>query len=58
VDPFSRKYLAISYRRRLAYLDKWLGNVISDSTIDSNVINLAENYKKFNQPVPANTVGH
>jgi non-heme chloroperoxidase len=58
MEPFSRKYLAISYSRRFAYPNKWVGNIISDSTIDSNAADLAEIIRKLCPSMSAHIVGH
>jgi non-heme chloroperoxidase len=42
IDSFSRKYRAISYSRRFAYPNKWIGNVAQDNTIGDNAKDLAE----------------
>jgi hypothetical protein len=34
MGSFSRKYRAISYNRRFAYPNKWIGNVAQDNTIE------------------------
>jgi len=47
MEPFSRKYLTISYSRRFAYPNKWIGNIVSDSTIDGNATDLAEIIKNY-----------
>jgi non-heme chloroperoxidase len=42
MDSFSRKYRTISYSRRFAYPNKWIGNVAKDNTIEENSRDLAE----------------
>ena len=42
IDSFSKKYRAISYSRRFAYPNKWIGNVVTDNTIEENAKDLAE----------------
>jgi pimeloyl-ACP methyl ester carboxylesterase len=39
MDYFSSKYHAISYSRRFAYPNKWIGNVVKDNTIEDNLNN-------------------
>jgi non-heme chloroperoxidase len=56
VDSFSSKYRAISYSRRFAYPNKWIGNVAQDNTIEDNARDLAELIKKL-QLAPAHLVG-
>jgi non-heme chloroperoxidase len=34
MDYFSKKYRAISYSRRFAYPNKWIGNLARDNTIE------------------------
>jgi pimeloyl-ACP methyl ester carboxylesterase len=47
LDSFSSKYHAISYSRRFAYPNKWIGNVITDNTIEDNAKDLAELIRKL-----------
>src|SRR5919107_1762801 len=56
VDYFSRKYHAISYSRRFAYPNKWIGNVAQDNTIEDNAKDLVELIKKLDL-APAHLVG-
>jgi non-heme chloroperoxidase len=56
MDSFSRKYRTISYSRRFAYPNKWIGNVAKDNTIEENARDLAELIKKL-QLAPAHLVG-
>jgi non-heme chloroperoxidase len=57
VDFFSKKkYRAISYSRRFAYPNKWIGNVAQDNTIEENARDLAELIRKLDI-TPAHLVG-
>src|SRR5919107_1955329 len=57
VDSFSsKKYRAISYSRRFAYPNKWIGNVAQDNTIEENAKDLAELIRKLDV-APAHLVG-
>jgi non-heme chloroperoxidase len=56
VDSFSRKYRTISYSRRFAYPNKWIGNVLTDNTIEDNAKDLAELIRKLDL-APAHLVG-
>ncbi len=57
MDSFSRnKYRTISYSRRFAYPNKWIGNVAQDNTIEENAKDLAELIRKLNL-APAHLVG-
>jgi non-heme chloroperoxidase len=56
IDSFSRKYCAISYSRRFAYPNKWIGNVLRDNTIEDNAKDLAELIRKLDL-APAHLVG-
>jgi pimeloyl-ACP methyl ester carboxylesterase len=56
VDSFSRKYRTISYSRRFAYPNKWIGNIAQDNTIEDNAKDLAELIRKLDL-VPAHLVG-
>jgi len=47
MDSFSKKYRAISYSRRFAYPNKWIGNVAQDNTIEENARDLAELIRKL-----------
>jgi pimeloyl-ACP methyl ester carboxylesterase len=56
IDSFSKKYRAISYSRRFAYPNKWIGNVVTDNTIEENAKDLAELIRKLDL-APAHLVG-
>src|ERR687894_2435094 len=57
IDFFSeKKYRAISYSRRFAYPNKWIGNVAKDNTVEDNSRDLAELIKKLDL-APAHLVG-
>ena len=56
IDSFSSKYRAISYSRRFAYPNKWIGNVAQDNTIEDNARDLAELIRKLDL-APAHLVG-
>jgi non-heme chloroperoxidase len=56
VDYFSKKYRTISYSRRFAYPNKWIGNVVQDNTIEDNAKDLAELIRKLDL-APAHLVG-
>ena len=56
IDSFSKKYRAISYSRRFAYPNKWIGNVVTDNTIEDNAKDLAELIRKLDL-APAHLVG-
>jgi non-heme chloroperoxidase len=56
MDYFSRKYHVISYSRRFAYPNKWIGNVVTDNTIEENARDLAELIRKLDL-APAHLVG-
>jgi non-heme chloroperoxidase len=56
MDCFSRKYHTISYSRRFAYPNKWIGNVVTDNTIEDNAKDLAELLRKLDL-APAHLVG-
>jgi non-heme chloroperoxidase len=47
MDSFSSKYRTISYSRRFAYPNKWIGNVVQDNTIEGNAKDLAELISKL-----------
>ena len=55
-DYFSKKYRTISYSRRFAYPNKWIGNVAQDNTIEENAKDLAELIRKL-ELAPAHLVG-
>jgi non-heme chloroperoxidase len=52
----SKKYRAISYSRRFAYPNKWIGNVAQDNTVEDNAKDLAELIRKLDL-APAHLVG-
>jgi non-heme chloroperoxidase len=56
MDSFSSKYRTVSYSRRFAYPNKWIGNVVQDNTIEDNAKDLAELIRKLNL-APAHLVG-
>ena len=56
IDSFSKKYRTISYSRRFAYPNKWIGNVAQDNTIEANAKDLAELIRKLDL-APAHLVG-
>ncbi len=57
MDSFSsKKYRTISYSRRFAYPNKWIGNVAKDNTIEANAKDLAELIRKL-ELAPAHLVG-
>jgi pimeloyl-ACP methyl ester carboxylesterase len=56
VDSFSKKYCSISYSRRFAYPNKWIGNVAQDNTIEDNAKDLVELIRKLDL-APAHLVG-
>jgi non-heme chloroperoxidase len=56
IDYFSSKYRAISYSRRFAYPNKWIGNLAQDNTIEANAKDLAELIRKLDL-APAHLVG-
>jgi non-heme chloroperoxidase len=57
MDSFSsKKYRAISYSRRFAYPNKWIGNVAQDNTIEDNARDLAGLIRKLDL-APAHLVG-
>ena len=57
MDSFSsKKYRTISYSRRFAYPNKWIGNVAQDNTIEANARDLAELIRKL-ELAPAHLVG-
>jgi pimeloyl-ACP methyl ester carboxylesterase len=56
IDSFSSKYRVISYSRRFAYPNKWIGNVTQDNTIEENAKDLAELIRKLDL-APAHLVG-
>jgi non-heme chloroperoxidase len=56
MDSFSRKYRTISYSRRFAYPNKWIGNIAQDNTIEENARDLVELIRKLDL-APAHLVG-
>jgi non-heme chloroperoxidase len=56
IDSFSSKYHIISYSRRFAYPNRWIGNVVTDNTIEENAKDLAELIRKLDL-APAHLVG-
>ena len=56
MDYFSKRYRTISYSRRFAYPNKWIGNVAQDNTIEDNAKDLAELIRKL-EVGPAHLVG-
>lgn len=56
MDYFSKKYRTISYSRRFAYPNKWVGNVAQDNTIEDNAKDLAELIRKL-ALAPAHLIG-
>ena len=56
MDYFSSKYRAISYSRRFAYPNKWIGNIVKDNTIEDNAKDLADLIRKLDL-APAHLVG-
>src|ERR687898_107157 len=56
IDSFSTKYRTISYSRRFAYPNKWIGNVVTDNTIEENAKDLTELIRKLDL-APAHLVG-
>jgi non-heme chloroperoxidase len=56
VDSFSKKYRSISYSRRFAYPNKWIGNIAQDNTIEDNAKDLVELIRKLDL-APAHLVG-
>jgi non-heme chloroperoxidase len=56
LDYFSKRYHTISYSRRFAYPNKWVGNVGQNNTIEDNARDLAELIRKLDI-APAHLVG-
>ena len=56
VDLFSRKHHTISYSRRFAYPNKWIGNVAQDNTVEDNAKDLEELIRRL-ELAPAHLVG-
>ena len=56
LDSFSRKYHTISYSRRFAYPNKWIGNVAQDNTIEGNAKDLVELIRRLDV-APAHLIG-
>jgi non-heme chloroperoxidase len=57
MEPFSRKYRAISYSRRFAYPNKQVGSIVADDTIEDNATDLVELITKLALG-PVHLVGH
>jgi non-heme chloroperoxidase len=57
IDSFSSsKYRTIAYSRRFAYPNKWIGDVLTDNTVEENAKDLAELIRKLDL-APAHLVG-
>jgi pimeloyl-ACP methyl ester carboxylesterase len=56
IDSFSKRYRSISYSRRFAYPNKWIGNVAQDNTIEDNAKDLVELIRKLDL-APAHLAG-
>lgn len=57
VDSFSSsKYRTIAYSRRFAYPNKWIGDVLTDNTVEENAKDLAELIRKLDL-APSHLVG-
>jgi non-heme chloroperoxidase len=56
LDSFSNKYRVISYSRRFAYPNKWIGNVAQDNTVEDNAKDLAELIRKLDL-APVHLIG-
>jgi pimeloyl-ACP methyl ester carboxylesterase len=56
IDYFSSKYRTISYSRRFAYPNRWIGNVATDNTIEDNARDLFHLIRKL-ELAPAHLVG-
>jgi non-heme chloroperoxidase len=56
MDSFSKEYRTISYSRRFAYPNKWIGNVAQGNTVEDNAKDLAELIRKLDV-APAHLVG-
>jgi non-heme chloroperoxidase len=57
IEPFSRKYRAISYSRRFAYPNVSTGDARKDNTIEGSASDLARLRRKLDL-APAFVVGH
>jgi non-heme chloroperoxidase len=53
---FQKKYRTISYSRRFAYPNKWIGKVAQNNTVEDNAKDLAELIRKLDL-APAHLVG-
>ena len=56
MDFFSSKYRTISYSRRFAHPNRWIGNVAQENTVEDNAKDLAELIRKLDIE-PAHLVG-
>jgi non-heme chloroperoxidase len=56
IESFSKEYRTISYSRRFAYPNKWIGNIAQDNTVEDNAKDLAEIIRKLDL-APAHLVG-
>jgi pimeloyl-ACP methyl ester carboxylesterase len=58
IDKFAQAYHVISYSRRYAYPNQWIGNGGDDNTIPNNVVDLVELIIKRLSLGPAHIIGH
>jgi non-heme chloroperoxidase len=58
IDKFAQAYHVISYSRRYAYPNQWIGNSDDDNTIPNNVVDLVELIIKRLSLGPAHIIGH
>ncbi|HEX2231576.1 MAG TPA: alpha/beta hydrolase [Nitrososphaeraceae archaeon] len=56
INSFSKEYRTVSYSRRFAYPNRWIGNVVTDNTIEENAKDLTELIRKLDL-APAHLVG-
>ena len=56
INSFSKEYRTVSYSRRFAYPNRWIGNVVTDNTIEENAKDLTELIRKIDL-APAHLVG-
>jgi non-heme chloroperoxidase len=56
INSFSKKYRTVSYSRRFAYPNRWIGNVVTDNTIEENAKDLTDLIRKLDL-APAHLVG-
>jgi non-heme chloroperoxidase len=56
MDYFSTESRSISYSRRFAYPNKWIGDVAQDNTIEANARDLADLVRKLDL-APAHLIG-